>query len=375
MVTQVDPAAYQNAFYAHQDFTQRNRLAQQQQAQQGVENERQNRLLALQEGQAGLQREQFDQQQQQLQRQNQIAATDRQINIFRTQLAPFAQRAIASGRPQAFVSAALADPAFQPIFREAGFDLSKIDVNSPDFMQTLEAIAGMADPTLQNNTPSNVREWLYYNSLPPQEKQAYLEMKRAQQTFLPTIGNVPTVVRPGVAGGPTQMQPLTDIGSVAGNAAAVAGAETSAREGAKVTAGRQADLPRVEQNASEALNVIDQLLASPGLPYITGFYSKAPIVPNTPQAAADALARQIEGKVFMEAFTTLKGGGQITEKEGEKATAALARLNRAQNLKDYKAAVMEMRSIIETGLSRARSAAGASPAQPASGGWSVEVVQ
>jgi hypothetical protein len=53
---------------------------------------------------------------------------------------------------------------------------------------------------------------------------------------------------------------------------------------------------------------------------------------------------QVKGKVFMEAFKTLKGGGQITENEGDKATAALARLNASSSEKEYMLALMELRT-------------------------------
>lgn len=363
MPVQVDPAAYQNAFYAHQDFTLRNRLAQQQQAQQGVENERQNRLLALQEGQAGLQRQQFDQQQQQLQRQNQIAATDRQINIFRTQLAPFAQRAIASGRPQAFVGAALADPAFQPIFREAGFDLSKIDVNSPDFMQTLEAIAGMADPTLQNNTPSNVREWQYYNSLPQDQQQQYLEMKRAQQTFLPEIGQVPTIVRPGVAGGPTRVQPLTDLGTVAGNAATVAGAEAGAR--GRATADVAAQETQRQNDRSLAVyqtamkGVSDALEASATGP-LSGRFPAFTAKQQTAEGAIAAIAPALK-QLFR-----ASGEGTFTDRDQQLLLDMVP--TRTDHPEARRAKIANINAIVAAKLGNT-----APSQQP--GGWSVEVVQ
>lgn len=368
MPVQVDPAAYQNAFYAHQDFTLRNRLAQQQQAQQGVENERQNRLLALQEGQAGLQRQQFDQQQQQLQRQNQIAATDRQINIFRTQLAPFAQRAIASGRPQAFVGAALADPAFQPIFREAGFDLSKIDVNSPDFMQTLEAIAGMADPTLQNNTPSNVREWQYYNSLPQDQQQQYLEMKRAQQTFLPEIGQVPTIVRPGVAGGPTRVQPLTDLGTVAGNAATVAGAEAGAR--GRATADVAAQETQRQNDRSLAVyqtamkGVSDALEASATGP-LSGRFPAFTAKQQTAEGAIAAIAPALK-----QLFRT-SGEGTFTDADQRLLLDMVPK--RTDHPEARRAKIANINAIVAAKLGN--TAPSQQPGGGATGGWSVEVVQ
>ena len=151
-------------------------------------------------------------------------------------------------------------------------------------------------------------------------------------------------------------------------AAQRAGAEAAATTTGKATAERQIDLPRLEQNASQSIKIIDDLKAHPGLPYITGLYSKAPIIPDTDQAAADALARQIAGATFLEAYNTLKGGGQITETEGTKAQEAIGRLSRAQSTEDYTAALDELRGVLSNGLDRARRQAGGGAQAPQGGG-------
>lgn len=141
-------------------------------------------------------------------------------------------------------------------------------------------------------------------------------------------------------------------------------AETErAKMGAKAQADAQIDLPRLEASANQAISTIDQLINHPGLKYITGMYSVLPIVPGTPQAGADALAKQIQGKVFLEAFQMLKGGGQITEIEGAKAEAAMARLQRAQDRNEYVSALTELKSIIQGGIDKARQKAKGQQAQ------------
>lgn len=130
----------------------------------------------------------------------------------------------------------------------------------------------------------------------------------------------------------------------------------------KATGEAQSDLPRQEDNAQLALRTIQDLKKHPGLPYITGVNSMLPIIPGTLQAGADSLAKQIQGKTFLEAFNTLKGGGQITEIEGAKAESAIARLQRAQNRREYVQALTELEDVINLGLSRARVKAGGAPA-------------
>jgi hypothetical protein len=119
-----------------------------------------------------------------------------------------------------------------------------------------------------------------------------------------------------------------------------------------------ADLPRVEQNADNAIKVLDDLEKHPGLTNITGIQSKIPIIPGTPQAAADALAKQVEGQAFLQAFQSLKGGGAITEMEGAKAQAAIARLSRAQSTADYKKALQDLKAVMKAGVERQRKQAG-----------------
>jgi hypothetical protein len=57
---------------------------------------------------------------------------------------------------------------------------------------------------------------------------------------------------------------------------------------------------------------------------------------------------RIGGQAFLQAFASLKGGGVITDIEGDKATKAIATLSTSQspeafleNLKDFKSSVQE----------------------------------
>jgi hypothetical protein len=64
---------------------------------------------------------------------------------------------------------------------------------------------------------------------------------------------------------------------------------------------------------------------------------------------------QLGGAAFLEAFESLKGGGQITEIEGQKATAAITRLGqRAVSPENYRAALEELRQVYANAQARAR---------------------
>ena len=77
---------------------------------------------------------------------------------------------------------------------------------------------------------------------------------------------------------------------------------------------------------------------------------------------------QLQGTAFLEAYNMLRGGGQITEVEGKKAEAAMARLRTAQSEADYRAALMDFRNAVETGISKLEARAGTTAFKPQAGG-------
>ena len=101
-------------------------------------------------------------------------------------------------------------------------------------------------------------------------------------------------------------------------------------------------------------NGLTAIEANPALPGILGFIEG--LLPAKTQAQADLMAKynQITGRAFLEAFKTLKGGGQITETEGLKATQALARLERTQSPEAFKESLYEFADIVRKGLARAQ---------------------
>ena len=156
----------------------------------------------------------------------------------------------------------------------------------------------------------------------------------------------------------------------------VAGAAEQTADG-KARSEAKAALPAIQSASDQMLATIDSLANDAYLPSMLG-----PINSRTPNLTSDA-ARvqskmdQINGQTFLQAFNALKGGGAITEIEGQKATEAMARLNAAQSLEDYQAALTELRGVVERGMANARAKANGSTAssgnQTSSGvKWSIE---
>jgi len=92
------------------------------------------------------------------------------------------------------------------------------------------------------------------------------------------------------------------------------------------------------------------LPADPALPTILGNVQGR--LPPRTQAQANLLVKieQIQGEAFLQAFATLKGGGQITEIEGKKATQAIARLSRIQDPEEFSKALFEFVEIVRRGI-------------------------
>jgi hypothetical protein len=124
----------------------------------------------------------------------------------------------------------------------------------------------------------------------------------------------------------------------------------------------QADLPRAVETAKQTVDAVDKLLTHEGFSNLVGAglpFGK--YVAGSQTAGANALYEQIKGKSFLEAFQSLKGGGQITEKEGAKAEAAINRMNLSTSEKDFKDAAKDFKDAVQSGIDRASKSAGETP--------------
>lgn len=138
-------------------------------------------------------------------------------------------------------------------------------------------------------------------------------------------------------------------------------------ETGKMAAEKAAAAPATIATLQNSLDSIDALLADPDLGDIVGIGSLNPLnrVPGTKARGLIARADQIAGQSFLAAFNQLKGGGAITEREGQAATQAIARLDRSQSAEDYKQALTDLRTAIRPGLARAQQQASGGQPRPA----------
>ena len=123
-----------------------------------------------------------------------------------------------------------------------------------------------------------------------------------------------------------------------------------------------ADLPRKQLDAQRTLSVVDKLLGDGrGVEGLGGNFGMVGMVPNMPggkAADANTLIEQVRSRAFLEGFNSVRGGGAITEAEGQKATTALIRAQNAQSLPAFLEALAEFKYQVQTGLELARRQAG-----------------
>lgn len=181
---------------------------------------------------------------------------------------------------------------------------------------------------------STLAEMNHIQSLPPEQRgpamERMLQLKRSNQMVGKELVS------------PTGKQV---IGPERIGATTAAAADVVAK--GKDTTEAQISLPEVESNSDYLTGIIDSMLDHPGLSGSVGVKSIGKYAPGTKEADFGVLLDQVQGKVFMQAYQSLKGGGQITEIESEKATAALARLNTAQSEESFRQAAQDFKKEVK----------------------------
>lgn len=109
---------------------------------------------------------------------------------------------------------------------------------------------------------------------------------------------------------------------------------------------------------------VTDLLEHPGFSGSVGaknqaylFGLKSQPVAGTKEADFKAMLDQVQGGAFLQAFESLKGGGQITQVEGEKATQAIVRAQQSQSEEGFKKSMNDFLSVLDKAEQRAKSGA------------------
>lgn len=203
-----------------------------------------------------------------------------------------------------------------------------------------------------SRAPAALQEWNAFNNMTEDEQQQYLRMKRSTKTvntgdsvhIVDDFGNTINTFDRNLS---PEAQPQTKFD----------------QERARRLGGQQADneggFSKLKEQAQMMLSTIDKALEDEkGLEASVGGFAglkgrqSSMLALGADQRRFQPLIDQLKGQSFLEAFDRLKGAGAITETEGRNAAKAIARLDQAQDPEDFRAALFELRSVVESGLSR-----------------------
>lgn len=124
------------------------------------------------------------------------------------------------------------------------------------------------------------------------------------------------------------------------------------------------DLPQIETTANNAIRYLDELKNHPGRKDATGPLAGRVTALGGAQADFVSRLQQIENGAFVNTYKNdLKGGGAISNIEGEKGTKARARMSRITRPEDFDAAIEDYKALIRQDQENARKRA----AGPSSG--------
>jgi len=128
--------------------------------------------------------------------------------------------------------------------------------------------------------------------------------------------------------------------------------------------GVQFNLPAAKQSLETELGLISDLRnQKQGWNETFGGFGPLPqqwlgATPATPKYDFKTRVDQIKGQNFIQAFQALKGAGAITEQEGAKAQAAMARLDLGLSEKDFNEALNDLEEVLKLGYQRLQAQAG-----------------
>jgi hypothetical protein len=134
--------------------------------------------------------------------------------------------------------------------------------------------------------------------------------------------------------------------------------------------GAQFNLPAAKQNVETELANIQALKNDPqGIEETFGKLGgvipqqMTPTLPGTKRADYATRLDQVKGQNFLQAYSTLRGAGAITEAEGAKAQDAMGRLSTSQTKEAYMQALGDLEQVLTAGYQRMGQQASMGPYQ------------
>jgi hypothetical protein len=208
--------------------------------------------------------------------------------------------------------------------------------------------------------PKDVVSFNEFMKRTPEEQQKWLDFRR-QNYSVNEIGGVPSVVYKGapVQGGSPTSRPLSALDIELDAARRKKEVESAGKETGTTSGTAEAQLAGSEIDTAKVEKAVNDLKGHEGKQWAVG----VPIISQLPDWAtlggtkhADFLAqyKKARGGVFLEGYKTLKGGGSITQIEGEKSQDAIAAMDRAQTKEAFDASLDEYLFWYKRGIEKLR---------------------
>lgn len=222
-----------------------------------------------------------------------------------------------------------------------------------------------AQQQLTGQDPAAIKEWQVYNSMPVEDQQRYLQMKRADQIM--NLGGQMAVRNP--LGGIQEQYTVTPKETETPLYKANIEAET---EKAKQYQDFLSNYGTKKQTAQGMLDSMQGLVDAEGnltpdvravvgaknifrgsIPFTVDPETGLPAtVSGSPAASGKAKIEQLRNQSFLEAYESLRGAGALTNIEGEKGTKAKARIDAAQDEESFQQGVKDLQEVVAAGLKR-----------------------
>lgn len=221
------------------------------------------------------------------------------------------------------------------------------------------------------NTPASVQEFEYYQNLSPQLQRQFQGLRRnvaGEGGIINASGNIETLQGYGQAGAQRKglEQSAKNISDLAYQPE-IAGQKTYAQEKAQEDVKAQESVNKVTSQIDNISQTLTAFEKHPGFSDIVGakgggailyYAGKETPIQGTQASGAQALLDQIKGQQFLSAFESLKGGGQISEKEGQQATNALSAIKSSTSEADIKKNIETLRKVLNIARERSITRAG-----------------
>jgi len=231
------------------------------------------------------------------------------------------------------------------------------------------AFQALLKPKSGDAMPANIREWEYFNALPPEQQSEYLRMKRANPYLdLGTGFGQPDPVNPGALGGPVIPKngdvPTGFQQTAPGEIAPMPGSEPDIeRRGKQVKA--ESAINTLEQKNAVAVSAIDEALSQVNWSNTGNVMGNIGGVPVVGQGAHDLgkTLDTIKANIGFEELQTMRdnsptGGalGQVTERELAFLQSTIANIEQSQSEDQLKKNLKTLRDFIAGSQERRRAA-------------------